>query len=73
MPVTSFRKKELDMLGYIQDREVLSLQELPSPSELAGLLSSDENISPARIKKIAKAYEQKIELAAAIRGIRKLR
>lgn len=65
LPANSFRKREVDLLKYIRNRGVLSLQKLPPVSELTRLLSLDENVSPARIKKIAKAYERKIELAAA--------
>lgn len=61
----SFKKKELDLLDYIQDKNVLCIDKLPSRDELFHLLTKDTNVTFTRLENIANAYEQKKELLQA--------
>ena len=61
LSVTSFKKQEVDMLSYIQDRNVLDLTKLPTAEELSQLLEIESNLSETRHKAVLAAYKQKIE------------
>lgn len=62
IPVTSFKKKEVDMLKFVSNRGAVNLSLLPSDNELYNLLSKDANTSHEHIVGTVEAYVTKIRL-----------
>lgn len=60
--VTSFRKRETDLLKYVTQPEVVDLKVLPAGEELYGLLKKDERMSDSQRQEICEAYETKIRM-----------
>lgn len=59
--VNSFRKKEIDLLKYVRNRNLIHMDWLLSEKEVQKLLEKDANIEN-RIESILKGYQKKIEL-----------
>ena len=57
-----FKKKQYDMLKLVNDRDSVSINLLPSLSEIEESYNKDELITEDRIKYILSYYEQKIDL-----------
>jgi hypothetical protein len=60
--VTSFRKRETDLLKYVTQPDIVDIKALPKPEELYTLLKKDEPISDMRRQEICEAYEAKIRM-----------
>ena len=60
--VSSFCKKEANMLSYIKNKELLNIQKLQDfPKEAEKLLAEYTKVSKTRAEKIAETIEKKIE------------
>lgn len=60
--VSSFCKKEANMLSYIKNKELLNIQKLQDfPKEAEELLTEYTKVSKTRAEKIAETIEKKIE------------
>lgn len=62
--VTSFRKREADLLKYLTQPDVVDMKSLPTGGELYLLLQKDENMSDSHRQDICEAYETKIKMYA---------
>lgn len=60
--VTSFRKRETDLLKYVTHPDIVDVKALPQAEELYALLKRDESISDIRKQEICEAYEAKIRM-----------
>ena len=60
--VTSFRRKEQDLLKYVQNRRALNLGLLPQKRELEAIYKKDILQDGRRYQEIIKVYEKKIDL-----------
>ncbi len=60
--VTSFRKRETDMLKYVTRPDLIEITALPQPEELYALLKRDESMPDMRRTDICEAYEAKIRM-----------
>lgn len=58
--VNSFRRKEHQLLGYVQDRKLLQIEKLPTEDELREIYEGDPLIS--HTDSILKGYRKKVEL-----------
>ncbi len=59
--VSSFRKKEKDLLKYVSDVNLVDIEKLPSQEAISNLLKKDVYYE-SRIKGVVAGYEKKIEL-----------
>lgn len=60
--VNSFRKKEIDLLKYVTNKNIVDLTKLPAVSDIKKLYEQDKKISKTFIQKACDGYEKKIEL-----------
>lgn len=60
LEVTSFKKKEAELLSYISNRSIIDLELLPNYTELLSLLHKDTATSEETNERILRAYEKKI-------------
>lgn len=60
--VTSFRKRETDLLRYVTQPDIIDIKKLPKPQELYALLKKDAFIPDLHRQEICEAYEGKINL-----------
>jgi len=60
--VTSFLKKEVDLLRYVKNRGIVKAELLPDGNELYRLLSQDAVTAGEMNEKIVRAYEAKVQL-----------
>lgn len=58
----SFASMELKLLSYVQDKNIVDINKLPSPEYIRHMYEKDSRINPERINQIVKCYEQKIDL-----------
>lgn len=61
IPVNSFRKKEVELLGYVQNREMVNISLLPTEKEIRSLLAKDKNLQPYE-DSILLGYRKKVSL-----------
>lgn len=61
LEVTSFLKKEVQLLRYITNRGLVNLSRLPSDNYLYSLLSKDKNTRDEVNERLVKAYNKKIK------------
>lgn len=61
LEVTSFLKKEVQLLRYVTDRSLVDIRLLPGEDEVYKLLQVDTNISEAVNERLVKAYKRKIK------------
>lgn len=71
IPVTSFRKFEIELLKYVTNPRLVDINKLPSEQEVHALLKTDRNTDSETTGKLVKAYAKKIELLSELQaGIR---
>lgn len=61
LEVTSFLKKEVQLLRYVTNRGLIDLSRLPSDNYLYSLLSKDKNTRDEVNERLVKAYNKKIK------------
>jgi hypothetical protein len=61
IPVTSWKYKEIELLGYVKEPKILDVNLLPSGDELYNLLCIDPAGNEETNKRVVKAYLKKIE------------
>lgn len=59
--VTSFRTKEVQMLKYVRNRNLVDISKLPTIEELGSLLSKDTTLKGSKVERILQAYSKKID------------
>lgn len=62
IPVSSFRRREVDLLRYITSPGILDTRRLPTEEELYHLLEKDDGITEERRTQICRAYTMKIRI-----------
>ncbi len=58
----SFRRREVDMLSYIQDRNIVDLDRLPEVSAICSLYERDTTMTVERRETLAELYKRKIDI-----------
>ena len=66
--VTSFTKKEIQLLKYVTDPKLLDLSLLPGEQEVLELFMLDTGVKEEDTVKIAKAYSKKIKYLREFQG-----
>lgn len=66
--VTSFKKKEIQLLSYVTNPRIVDISLLPSEKEVFELFMKDPAESEENNRKIARAYAQKVEFLREFQG-----
>jgi hypothetical protein len=67
IPVSSFRKKEVDLLRYVTDYALVDIAKLPGESEI-GTLLGEANLTDRQMTGILTGYRKKIDLLAKVQA-----
>ena len=59
--VTSFTKKEVKLMSYVTNRDLVNISLLPSDDEVYNLLKVDETVNEETNERIVRAYNMKIK------------
>ena len=71
-----FKDTELDLLKYVQNRNLINIDKLPSVEHIKEMYYKDSQISEARVNFACEMYERKIDMYqkyAAGADLRKIR
>ena len=71
IPVSSFRKKEVDLLRYVTDYALVDIAKLPGESEIGTLLGK-ANLTDRQMTGILTGYRKKIDLLAKVQAGEKI-
>ena len=71
IPVSSFRKKEVDLLRYVTDYALVDIAKLPGESEI-GTLLGEANLTDRQMTGILTGYRKKIDLLAKVQAGEKI-
>ena len=59
--VTSFTKKEVKLMSYVTNKDLVNISLLPSDDEVYNLLKVDETVNEETNERIVRAYNMKIK------------
>lgn len=71
IPVSSFRRKEVDLLRYVTDHTLLDIEKLPREDEIGTLLGK-ANLADQQIMGILTGYRKKIDLLTKVQAGEKI-
>lgn len=60
--ITSFRPTEYELLKYVQDKNLIDINKLPTLSEINELYHMDHKVSDQRINYTLQTYQKKVDL-----------